>query len=243
MDKKHILDEIKRTAAANGGQLLGEAAFHRAAGIRKADWYGRFWARFSDAVKEAGFTPNKFSKEKQYTDDDLLGCYARLAQERGRFPNKAELIMKKRLDSDFPSAKLYETRFSSKLKLVAQLAAYCAARPDHADILVWSQSYITKNRAATSDEGFPEDEAGYVYLMKMGRFYKIGRTNDVVRRGGEITIQLPEQATTLHFFRTDDPSGIEAYWHRRFADKRRNGEWFELNGKDIAAFKRRKNFM
>jgi hypothetical protein len=85
-----------------------------------------------------------------------------------------------------------------------------------------------------------ENEIHSVYLIKSGRFYKIGRSNAAGRREYELAIQLPEEVRTIHVIRTDDPSGIEAYWHKRFEAKRRKGEWFALDAADVAVFKRRK---
>ena len=54
----------------------------------------------------------------------------------------------------------------------------------------------------------------------------MSKTNDTVRRGKELRIQLPEKCILIHSIKTDDPSGIETYWHGRFEEKRLNGEWF-----------------
>ena len=79
-----------------------------------------------------------------------------------------------------------------------------------------------------------------MYLIKSGRFYKIGKTNAAGRREYELDLQLPEAVSTIHVIRTDDPGGIEAYWHQRFELKRKKGEWFDLTAADVVTFKRRR---
>jgi hypothetical protein len=70
MNKERIIDEIRRTATANAGVPLGWRRFEQETGIRYYDWFGQFWTRWSDAVREAGFQPNRLTKA--YDDAFLL---------------------------------------------------------------------------------------------------------------------------------------------------------------------------
>ncbi|HXX76057.1 MAG TPA: hypothetical protein VEI50_13085 [Nitrospiraceae bacterium] len=57
MTKLYILQEIKRTTRANGGTPLRKIEFESETGIKRYDWYGVYWARWSDALREAGCLP------------------------------------------------------------------------------------------------------------------------------------------------------------------------------------------
>ncbi len=112
-----------------------------------------------------------------------------------------------------------------------------AGNPEYDDVTALLPAPATK---AVPKAASPRMVEGSVYLIRSGDFYKIGRSDDLERRVKEIRTALPEKATLLHTIRTDDPPGIEAYWHRRFADRRANGEWFKLSALDLSAFRKRK---
>ena len=238
MDKQHILDEIRRTAEANGAVPLGRQRFLAETGIRESDWIGRFWIRWGDAVREAGYEPNV--KQAAFKDGWLLKNLAGLVRELGHYPVSAELRMRARADPEFPSPNTF-ARFGRKSQVASALVNWCESTPGWEDV----QSICAPFAVLAKEEEPPEEDAqspemGYVYLLKSGKYYKVGRSNAPGRREYELAIQLPEPVVTVHTIRTDDPVGIERYWHQRFADRRKNGEWFELRRQDISAFRRRR---
>jgi hypothetical protein len=233
MTKQQILAEIQRTAAANGGAPLGRERFERKTGIKESQWLGKFWASWGDAVIEAGLKVNPWNTA--YPEEHLLGSFARLTRDLGRLPTTPHMRMKRRSDPTFPNDKVFE-RFGDRSGLVARLRTFCEQHQEFADVL----DIIGPASPPASGSSRHVPPIGYVYLTKFGKHFKIGRTNAVGRRERELAIQLPEKSKTVHVIETDDPEGIETYWHRRFAAKRGNGEWFALDTVDVAAFKRRR---
>lgn len=238
MKKEHILKEIRRTAEANGGVPLGKQAFFKETGIKESDWTGKYWARWNDAVREAGFEPNQL--QAAFEETSLIEKFIPMLREFGRFPVVAEVRLKKRSDTSFPNEKTLRERFGARQQFAAKILAYCQSRDGLEDIATICTAALNVQEAKTEDDGIPEIDEGFVYLVKSGRFYKVGRSNSAGRREYELAIQLPEKAITVHTIRTDDPIGIEEYWHKRFDSKRKNGEWFALESSDVAAFRRRK---
>jgi hypothetical protein len=240
VNRQQILDEIRRTARENGGKPLGRERFEKSTGIKQTDWYGRYWARWGDAVREAGLEANALTVA--YSDDDVLQKLAALIRLSGRFPTHGELRLHERTDRNFPTHGVF-ARLGSKQDLVRKLLTYREAQGTYNDVAAICGSLVRAEPAPrVSSDG--EFETGYVYLalLKIGREkrYKIGKADIVGRRTRQIAVQLPEDLELIHAISTDDAYGIESYWHKRFAQKRRGGEWFDLSAKDVKAFKRRK---
>ncbi|OGG59705.1 hypothetical protein A2765_03900 [Candidatus Kaiserbacteria bacterium RIFCSPHIGHO2_01_FULL_56_24] len=240
LSKEQILDEIKRTAKENGSKPLGTDRFEKETGIKPYDW-GKYWARFSDAQKEAGLMPNQLNSA--YTDEFLFEKLIGLIRKLGKFPTYKEFRIEKNEDDKFPDGSVFQ-RFGSKQQLIEKVIEYCKAQDNHGDVIALSETVLKEVGSEEDSTDSPSTKnIGEVYLFKSGKYYKIGKTNDTVRRGNELRIQLPENLDLIHSIKTDDTSGIEAYWHRRFENKRMNGEWFDLDSSDIKAFKRWKRIV
>lgn len=231
--RDQILAEIKRIAEANGGQPPGSALFESETGIRRHEWLGKLWAKWSDAVTEAGITP--LEKTKKIDRAFILSKLAEMVRHYQREPTRAEFGMYRQIQSGLPWYQTLLDTFGSKLEMFGALREWAEATEGYADVAALLPAMVEQVKTP----GGPVKE-GYVYLIKSGAFYKIGRGDELEKRVKQIRVALPDASTLEHSIRTDDPAGIEAYWHRRFDEKRANGEWFKLSMQDVAAFKRRK---
>jgi hypothetical protein len=243
MEKQRIIDEIRRTAV--DGKPLGRSQFLVQTGIKESDWLGKYWARWSEAQAEAGFDPLSFG-ENAFEDDHVLRCVVELTRKLGRLPTTPEMRLEKRKNSLFPNDKTISRR-GNRSVLFKKLIEFCGKNPQYHDVesILRSQPATMETISENLDlETSSQD--GYVYLISAQAAYKIGCTRAPYRRAAEIANQSAKGAELLHLISTDDPVGIEKYWHGRFSEKRlagvnkQSGEWFALTFEDVKTFKRRK---
>lgn len=243
VDNQHILDEIRRTAEENGGKPLGVRRFRSETGIKNSDWEGKHWTKWSEAQAEAGFRPNtpsgSISKEK------LIEHVITLIRALGHFPTQPEWRIRSRRDANLPSDKTIRKKVGrDKYSRAKTILGYCRSREGYDDVIRICEPIVDAAEAETeSDRSQAESSLtpGFVYLMRSGNFYKIGRSESPGRREYDLGTHRPEGIEVVHTIKTDDTVGIEAYWHNRFRDQRtERGEWFDLTREDVQAFKRRK---
>ena len=230
-----IVSEIKRLAVANGGKPPGRQLFERETGITQGSWLGVYWARWGDAVRDAGCEPNTLNN--RFDPECVLKKVSEAVEHFGRIPSEADFrIYKRNVDPSFPSHNSVSAPFGGKSALLDQLADFLKRTDDFPR----AKEILSSRPNGPPVQPRPAGAAGLVYLIASGDYYKIGRSENLEKRVKQVSVALPDKLTLVHAIRTDDPPGIEAYWHKRFADRRANGEWFKLGAGDVAAFKRRK---
>jgi hypothetical protein len=82
--------------------------------------------------------------------------------------------------------------------------------------------------------------SGWVYVLQCKELglYKIGKTAHLSRRIMHLNIQLPFRAVLLCLIPlVPGWENLERELHDRYAKRRKNGEWFELNQDDLESLK------
>jgi hypothetical protein len=246
-NKRFIINEIRRTAQKNGGAPLGMIRFYQATGITIADWRGKLWLRWNDALKEAGYPPNK--KQGPYDEEWLIDNFIGLMRELAHFPISTELEKKRYQNRTFPSHMAFRGRWGSPIQQAERIALYCQSHKGYDDILAMCAPLLTSQRLPAHSPMQTQQATGYVCLVKArrkwGTYYKMYYSNNrkyMNRYIGSQEGQPYLKNGGVHFIRTDDPKGIHAYWCQRFASKRFHrleGDCYRLTKADIQAFKSR----
>ncbi|MGD0294129.1 MAG: GIY-YIG nuclease family protein [Terracidiphilus sp.] len=244
-DKQFILSEIQRTAALNNGKPVGQNRFKTETGIAQHEWRGIYWARWGDALLEAGFQPLEWNQPSG--DDQIIEELVILIRKYKRYPVKAEILIEKRTNTKIPTPNVILRRFGERANVIQKIHDYCADKEAYVDVvkILAKESigiYSTSTAHPSKTKAYKQKPSGYVYLVKSGKLYKIGfAAENPFRRKSELHRQTSEGIEDVHTITAiDDAPGIERYWHERFKEKRQHGEWFELTAEDVRAFKKRK---
>ena len=120
--REQIIREIRRLAEASDGQPPGRRLFETETGIREAAWFGVYWARWGDALAEAGYPPN--IKHQKLDEHFILQKLADVSRHYGKVPSTMEMRLYKRIAPDFPNEKTILSHFGGKQNLLRRLAEW-----------------------------------------------------------------------------------------------------------------------
>lgn len=206
--REEILSEIRRFVASHDGGIPGERTFTAATRIKPSAWKGKYWPRWTDAVREAGYDPNKMTGK--IPDENLLEQLAVFITKLGYFPVRDEINIQARTAPGFPVWQTIKKRYGGMPQTAAALLEFgrktgntaltklCEARLERE-----AQKPISTANAQAKTAA----KTGFVYLKYSPslRLYKIGKANNPDKRGAGISLLLPEDLVPKHEIKTDYP--------------------------------------
>ena len=233
--RDQIIQQIQLMARSNGNKPPGSAQFEKHTRIGQSKW-GLYWARWGDALKEAGYEPNTLQGKAD--PDWLMENLANLTRKLGNVPVNREFRIEARNSPGFPSHTVLSA-LGDKAQRARLVLDWSEKKGGYDDVVGICKAVINSApELPTVEEAEQLIQTGFVYLIQSRDRYKIGLSNSAGRREYEIKTLMPDEVVLLHEIETDDRAGVERYWHQRFAEKRLKGEWFKLSAADVRAFKR-----
>lgn len=244
MEKAEIIACIQALAKTNGGVPVGRSRLLKEAGITEGQ-YSKF-GTLGELQAEAGYSPN--SLNSALDEEDILRQLVDLCSLQGEFPTIQKMrAAREKFPQRFPSHNTYKRLGGTQAAKACAVVAWLSGK----DILTNEESIALKicrplaikfeKETEVPDAHF--EACGYVYLFKDTTAYKIGSSIDPASRRLTLQTGNPRDIRLIHQIITDDPRGIEDYWHRRFNARRRimagGSEWFDLRREDVAVFRSR----
>jgi len=234
---EQIPNEYRKLRETLGRPPTAKAFFAKAPVSRYAADLAFGSRAFSKIQQAAGDTPRRFGMPGRSVSE-YFETYGYVVRDLGAVPTEAE--WKHRRMS--PSVNSYCGKLGLRWsEMPGRFQEWASDKPRWRDV-VHTCAALSPQTGRRGDKA-TSGARGSVYLIKCGRHFKIGKTNAVGRREYELGLLLPQQPKTVHVIETDDPAGVEAYWHRRFESRRKRGEWFQLTKDDVNAFKRWKSIV
>ncbi len=238
MHRDKIHQRIRELAAERGGHISFRD-FLKEVGQTEQWIRGQPWfPGWNSLLTELGLPTRRFEPPQRNAADSTASL-VELVRRLGRWPTEDELRRERSLNDAIPSVG-YIRKLRRSGELATLIAPYAESDPSN-KILQGLAAEKRQDEDTVAVASTKDRVQGYVYMLRSGRKYKIGKSTDPARRFREVRLELPDETVQVHAIATDDPTGIEAYWHRRFAGTRvRNTEFFTLDADDVRAFKLRK---
>lgn len=237
MTKDAIIKRLQELATERGGHVSFNL-FVSETGI-KDKWLRRqeWWTGWNSLLSEIGLKTREFSVPRT-PDSRIAEAVAEIIERDESWPTEDALVRERKRNPSFPSLGVISPLRKSGI-LAKLIVALGETSGQFSKASLIAKKHLP-SEIDTIDVGSNERVKGYVYMLRSGRSYKIGKSTDPSRRYREVKLELPDETHQVHTIQTDDPTGIETYWHQRFATKRiRNTEFFTLDANDVQAFKRR----